>query len=97
MQLQYKNTQGQVDSVRLEKEDFIDPENPDPSQLFVLEGVSNNPEDSITILRRGMVEGCPDLIDFAPIVMSKNRFLQPFFTYILKHVTVYQAKQTKSW
>ena len=84
VQLQYKNTQGQVDSVRLEKEDFIDPENPDPSQLFVLEGVSNNPEDSITILRRGMVEGCPDLIDFAPIVMSKNRVFTTDFLLTLE-------------
>lgn len=82
--LKYKNSQGEERTKELTKDDFIDPENPDPSKLYILEDVSDNLQDSVFIYRWGFLEGCPDEIEFDPIVVNKNKTYTSDFTLAIK-------------
>ncbi|WP_187376842.1 MULTISPECIES: DUF4998 domain-containing protein [Butyricimonas] len=84
VQLKYKNTRGEVKPVKLRKEDFMDPENPDLGQFYVLDDVSDVPTDSIVILRRGLLENCPDEIDFPSVTVNKNRAFTTDFVVAIK-------------
>ena len=65
MKLQYKNTQGDVKEFTFDEESY--------DTLLMLDDVSMNPADSVYVLRRGKLEGCPDELVFDPYVISRHK------------------------
>ncbi len=55
------------------------------NSLITIPDVSMNPADTVYVLRKGRVEGCPDEIDFDPVVVSrKKNFSLGFVNAILR-------------
>lgn len=68
--IDYTNQSGQADSLVLTKEVF--------EQLYVdVAGVDFS--KNITLRRRGLIEGCPDTIDFQPVQLTKTYLMNSDF------------------
>ena len=72
IKLQYKNTQGDIQYYTFDKETSY-------SAFITIDDVSVNPTDTIYVLRKGRVEGCPDLIEFDPLALSHTKIFSSGF------------------
>jgi len=72
IKLQYKNTQGETQYYTFEKGTSYD-------SFVTIDDVSMNPTDTIYILRKGRIEGCPDLIEFDPLALSRTKIFSSGF------------------
>ena len=61
--IDYTNKEGKADSLVLTK-DVFDEQNVDIADVDM--------SKDITLRRRGMIEGCPDTINFQPVKLTKN-------------------------
>lgn len=66
IKLQYKNTQGETKYFTFDK-------GTDYNAFLTLDDVSMNPADTVYVLRRGKLEGCPDELVFDPYVISRHK------------------------
>ena len=66
LKLKYKNTQGETQYYTFDKETSY-------NTLVTISDVSMNPADTISVLRKGKLEDCPDIIEFDPYVISRKK------------------------
>ena len=85
IKLQYKNTQGDIQYYTFDKETSY-------SAFITIDDVSVNPTDTIYVLRKGRVEGCPDLIEFDPLALSHTKIFSSGFVNAIERRYGYSNK-----
>ena len=85
IKLQYKNTQGEIQYYTFDKETSY-------SAFITIDDVSTNPMDTIYVLRKGRVEGCPDLIEFDPLALSRTKIFSSGFVNAIERRYGYSTK-----
>ncbi len=66
IKLKYKDTQGNTQYYTFDKETSY-------NTLVTIDDVSMSPTDTVYVLRQGMLEDCPDVIEFDPITVSRKK------------------------
>ena len=85
IKLQYKNTQGETQYY------VFDPET-SYNSFITIDGVSMNPTDTVYVLRKGRLEGCPDLIEFDPLALSREKIYSSGFVNAIERRYGYSTK-----
>ena len=85
IKLQYKNTQGDIQYYTFDKETSY-------NAFITIDDVSMNPTDTVYVLRKGRVEGCPDLIEFDPLALNRTKIFSSGFVNAIERRYGYSTK-----
>ena len=84
IKLQYKDTQGNTQYYTFDETTY--------DSFVTIDDVSMNPTDTVYVLRKGMVEGCPDLIEFEPLALSRTKIFSSGFVNAIERRYGYSNK-----
>ena len=62
------------------------------NSFITIDGVSMNPTDTVYVLRKGRLEGCPDLIEFDPLALSREKIYSSGFVNAIERRYGYSTK-----
>ncbi len=85
IKLQYKNTGGETKFYVFDKKTSY-------STFITIDDVSPNPADTVYVLRKGRVADCPDVIDFAPLAISRTKIFSSGFVNAIEQRYGYSTK-----
>ena len=85
IKLQYKDTRGDIQYYTFDKETSY-------NAFITIDDVSMNPTDTIYVLRKGRVEGCPDQIEFDPLALSHTKIFSSGFVNAIERRYGYSNK-----